>query len=226
MTYDFFRKERPEVFEERFTAPTPPLRAWGMRSQLIFEAKAANKVKKFKVTANGKEMALEATVMGCEVLVRNQANSNTPATLLRLSEANMADALESRIETSVIYQVAKKLCKDHATSSASSPLISGCIENNFGANSTYDGYKLQLTLRHRQPFMNPFVSGLEKEYFLIGQVLDTDCVTMTFLGQKNIKTNQLINFYGSKLSRPNLVTPPIVLPDMTGSRLQPPKSYK
>jgi hypothetical protein len=197
MSYDFFRKERPEVFEKRFSVPTLATEAYGLKSHVIFEAKGALKPKHFRISLEKQGIDLTATVSGSELLVTNKIIGDKPKITLRLSEANMADALKARNEKSVIYLVAAKLCKDHATSSASSPLISGCIQDNFAASKSYDGYKLCLKLLFRQPFVNPFVSGLEKEYFLIGQVLDTDCTSIQFFGRTNQNINELVNPFGS-----------------------------
>lgn len=204
MSYDFFRKERPKVFEKRFSAPTSATEAYRLEFSVIFEANGATKPKYFRISLEKQGIDLTVTVSGSELLVTN--NTNKPIrgekVMLRLSEANMADALKARNEKSMIYLVAAKLCKDHATSSASSPLISGCIQDNFAASKSYDGYKLCLKLPFRQPFANPFVSGLEKEYFLIGQVLDTDCTSIQFLGRTNQNLNELVNPFDSKIPRP------------------------
>lgn len=205
MSFDFFRKERPEVFQSRFTTPTQAANYYCLRSNTIFAAKNFTGTKSFTVTVGGQVRKLEATVQGAELLIRNQAVDPKPPVMLRLSEANMNDALTQNPAgraNSLLYQVAKKLCQDHATSSASSPLISGCIENNFHRSTTYDGFKLHLLLRIRRPFQNPFVSGLEREYFLIGRVLDTDCSSIRFLGRTNESHNELVNPFGSRISRP------------------------
>lgn len=202
--YDFFRKERPLVFAANFTVPTQDGEAYGLTSHTIFEAKNYAGEKRFTVTVGGKQKKLIATVLGQEILITSQTGDMTP---LRLSEATFHDTLtllpaEARAN-SILYQVAKKLCQDHATSSASSPLISGTIVNNFDKSLAYDGFKIHLLLRHRQPFVNPFASGLEKEYFLIGRVLDTDCVLIRFLGRTQESKNELVNFFGSQIPRPS-----------------------
>ena len=206
MGFDFFRKERPEVFQARFALPTPATNYYALRTNTIFQAKNFALEKRFTVTVGGQVRKLVATVQGTELLIRSQPDDAKPAVTLRLSDANMSDALTqdpTGRANSVLYQVAKKLCQDHATSSASSPLVSGCIENNFHRSATYDGFKLHLVLRARRPFQNPFVSGLEREYFLIGRVLDTDCSSIRFLGRTNESRNELVNPFGSRIPRPS-----------------------
>jgi hypothetical protein len=201
MSFDFFRKEVTHLFDSRFSLPALPAQAYGLKSHVIFRAKNALGAKNFQVTVGDQKIDLVATVSGSELLVKNKLAAAKPKIMLRLSEDNIADALTAKVD-SAIYAVAKKLCQDHTVSSKSSPLISGCTVNNFDASSAYDGYKLHLKLRFRQPFMNPFVSGLEKECFLIGQVLDTDCELIKFLGRTNEDRNELVNPFGSRIPRP------------------------
>lgn len=193
MSFDFFRKERPAVFEERFKAPAPPATAWSLKSRLIFQAKNYSGSKKFKIKVAGVDYSLDVTVQGTEIFVKKQVGQPGPNTSLRISEGNLADALDHPNESSLLYNVARKLAKDHATSSASSPLISGCNVDNFQASKTYTGNKLCIKLRIRQPVKNPFVSGLEKEYFLIGQVLDTDCESILYFGSTDETLNETVN---------------------------------
>jgi hypothetical protein len=177
MSYPFYRKERPEVFEARFT-PATAKDPCVLKSTKIFEAKNVGGEKRFIVTVDGKQRKLIATVDGCTLLVNNQPG-DAPAVKWKYTEADMLAALTGKTadekEKSLPYQVAKKLCSDHATSSKSSHFISGCVKDNFSQSITYDGFKLHLELGARQPFQNPFASGLEAEYFLIGQVLDSEC---------------------------------------------------
>ncbi len=77
------------------------------------------------------------------------------------------------------FHVLSFLCKAHATSSASSCLISGTVVDNFTTASAYPGRNLKAELINRKPFKNPFVSGKEKEYFLIGEVTKDDISKLT-----------------------------------------------
>jgi hypothetical protein len=114
--------------------------------------------------------------------------------------AERSDAVKSK---TIRHQVALFLCKNHATSSAQSPLISGCIVNNFDKSLKYQGHKLHLDLKDRTPFQNPFVSGLEKEYFLIGQVKDADCKVIKYYGKTDESLDLLVNPAGSLIPRPS-----------------------
>ncbi len=202
MSFDFYRKERPEVFNQRFIAPAPPTNAWTLSSNLIFQARRAHGTKNFRVTVNAQQMALTASVMGNDLFVVGQGGGPGQNVQERISEREMGDLLEGTDRTSLRYQIAKKLCQDHATSSASSPFISGCVVDNFAASRTFNGCKLHLKLRSRRPFRNPFVSGLEQEYFLIGQVADTDCTSIIYLGTNNENLSELVNPFGSGIPRP------------------------
>jgi len=206
MPYDFYRKERPEVFQARFKAPSPAENWYGLKTHTVFQAKRFSGVKQFSVTVAGQQRKLAASVSGNELLIKSQPSDARPHVNLRISEANMHDTLKSLPATSrdnsMLYQIAKKLCQDHATSSASSPLISGCIVDNFKMSRAYDGFKLHVKLKFRQPFENPFVSGLEKEYFLIGEVKDTDCQSIHFYGRTNQNINEIVNPFGSRIPRP------------------------
>jgi len=121
-----------------------------------------------------------------------------------ITKADMAAilALRDRGEQDTVeYRAIEKLCKDHATCSSSSPLISGCVVNNFAASTAYPGHKLHLELSKSVPVQNPFVSGNEKECFLIGQVLDTDCKLIKYLGTAAEDRSELVNPFGSHLPR-------------------------
>lgn len=185
----FYRKERPEIFNSRFSAPTQALNAWTLKSHKIFEAKQKTKI----VTVQSKRIT--CTVQGTNILLQGLPKTIT------VTENSIADLLKSKsndIENLVIRQI----CKDHATSSRSSILISGCVENNFAASRSYPGHKLCTELKTRKPFANPYASGLEKEYFLIGTLNDTDCSLIKYFGKTNEELNQLVNFFGSKIPRP------------------------
>lgn len=206
MPYDFYRKERPEIFQARFRTPSVAENWYGLKTNTVFQAKKFAGEKHFSVTASGQQRKLIASVSGNELLIRSQLSDARPHINLRISEANMHDTLKSlpvaSRDNSLLYQIAKKLCKDHATSSASSPLISGCIVDNFERSRNYDGFKLHVKLKFRKPFENPFVSGLEKEYFLIGEVKDIDCQIIHFFGRTNQNLNEIVNPFGSKIPRP------------------------
>jgi len=73
------------------------------------------------------------------------------------------------------------------------------LENNFAASKIYLGHKLCVELKTRKPFGNPFVSGLEKECFLVGTLNDTDCSLIKYFGNTNEELNELVNFFGSKI---------------------------
>ena len=206
MPFEFFRKERPEVFSARFNVPTAVNNWYGLKTNLIFRAKKVVGEKAFSVRVGRQVRQLSASVSGNALVVKSRPNDSRPHVNLRLSEANMHDTLHSLPRASradsILYQVAKKLCQDHATSSRSSPFISGCIVDNFNQSRKYDGYKLHLTLKFRQPFENPFVSGLEKEYFLIGSVNNSDCQMIHLYGRTNENINEVVNPPGSKIPRP------------------------
>jgi hypothetical protein len=198
MGFDFFRKERLEVFNRRFTIPSRPDEAYSLKSHIIFEAKNANGEKQISVTFGNKNYAFCVIAYSSRLFVLNKTNK---ATGFSLSETEMDNILTAR-QNSLEYAVAAQLCKDHTNASLKSPLISGCIVNNFAMSQSYDGYKLHLRLRLRKPFRNPFVSGLEKEYFLIRRVLDTECEIIHFLGRTGEHVNEIVNPYGSIIPRP------------------------
>lgn len=183
MSYSFFRKERENVFEGRFAAIDAAVGDYRITNGVIFQAKNQG-VKKFAVKLNSESYYLISELVGNELLIRSDpAKFGRKIPVLRFSEGTIADVLKNRRTVPLHTAIADKLCKDHATSSASSPLISGCNEDNFAASRTYGGYKLHLEMTFRQPFQNPHVSGLEKEYFLIGRVLETDCESIYFCGK-------------------------------------------
>jgi hypothetical protein len=203
---DFFRKEAPVLFNARFAKPAPPTNAWKLTSNIVFQAKNFEGEKKFTVKVSGSPTMLVCTVDKSLNLVLVDEKRKKYS----LSESRMAELLACKTGTpgfdTVECQSARLLCTDHTRSSASSPLISGCLINNFAASKTYQGHKLHLGLKARTPFKNPLVSGLEGEYLLIGRVLDTDCKTVTYLGATNETKNELVNFFGSDLPRPAAAT--------------------
>ena len=190
----FYRKERPAIFNSRFQAPAPPTYAWSLKSHLIFKAKKSNKV--VTVVLSGKSIKVTCEVVGTDISLKVQGSSST----IKIAESEIAGLLQSKdgnIRTLALGQ----LCKDHANSSTSSIFISGCIVNNFARSSAYGGHKLCLELKARRPFANPFVSGLEKEYLLVGEVNDTDCKLIKYFGETKENLNEIVNFYGSLIPR-------------------------
>ncbi|MGH8517979.1 MAG: hypothetical protein ACREUE_11020, partial [Panacagrimonas sp.] len=144
-----FRKERDIYFRMRFQAPTASKPGWSLKGPDIFKAK-----KEYK----------SFVVDGKRVICRVGLNSAitiegiTPNKIITINEIDIPRYLLTT-SVSMSAKVIKQICKDHATSSSSSILISGCIENNFAAGKAYPGYKLRVDLKSRVPFSNPFVSG-------------------------------------------------------------------
>lgn len=196
MTALFFRKERPNIFAERFSAPTPPANAWTLKSNTIFKAKS--NLKSFNVTFKQKPVKVTCHVVGTNL----QLSIPGTAKPIIIAEDAIATILESKKVDDLLYLAMKKICQDHATSSMSSPLISGCTVDNFDASKTYPGHKLCLELKNRKPFANPFVSGLEKECFLVGKVDDLDCKLIKYFGKTDEDFNEIVNFFGSKIQHP------------------------
>ena len=188
----FYRKERPEVFANRFSAPTSQTGAWRLRSNIIFQAKKV-KEKTVSVSHNGKTVQLSCTVartsagisLVFKTIGRSQANSFT------IAESGMDDLL-TRKPDSLEYQALKAICVAHTTSSTDSPLISGCVRPNFHASKRYPGQKVYLKLGSRKPFRNPFMSGVEQEYFLVGWVFVTDCLTIKYLGSTHKDQDEVL----------------------------------
>jgi hypothetical protein len=199
----FFRKEAPAIFEARFSKPRSPANTWALTSNVVFQAKKYDGTKSFSPTVNGVRRKVQCTVdMNLNLVLQEVSNSgvNVGKPIL-VSETKMTELL-ARKKGAVGFdtlecQAARMLCSDHTTSSKSSPLISGCIINNFAKSKTYLGHKLHLVLRTRTPFRNPLVSGEEAEYFLIGRVLDTDCAAVTYLGATNEDKNEKVAFIGA-----------------------------
>lgn len=195
--YDFFRKERVDVFTTRFSPPRPPTNAWTLRDQLIFQAKGYNLRRTLWIKHKGRNRELTISVIGSWIVANLLG-----AKIYFIQEPQAAGILKKRNKKSVRYLVLSKLCEIHATSSRQSPLISGCAVDNFRASRRYPGCKLHLLLKHRGPFANPYVSGNEKEYFLIGQVHANDCEIIHYLGRTGETKNEIVNFPGSRIPRP------------------------
>jgi len=199
---DFFRKERDDVFKTRIAAPTPPTNAWRLKSSVIFQAKNYNGAKNTTVSVGDATIAVSCTVSGPRLTIKR---TDKPLFSLVITEAEMGPILarrEASDKDTLEYRVLEMLFKQHATSSSTSLLISGCAVNNFAASLAYPGHKLHLELKARVPVANPFVSGNEKEVFLVGQVLDTDCSLIKYYGQTAENKNELVNPFGSFIPRP------------------------
>jgi len=199
----FFRKERPHIFEQRFRRPAgnSPCQ---LRGNLVFQAKNASGQKTFRVRVGSRDYDLVATVSGTDLIIQNQRANPTAALSInrRLTEADMARATRSQLGDAVMHAAVKKLCQDHATSSAHSPLISGTIVDNFAASRTYPGDKLSIELNFRQPFGNPWASGNEREHFLIGSVSSADCRIIKYYGRTDESLNEIVRLPGSRIPRP------------------------
>lgn len=199
----FFRKERTTVFDERFRRPAGNVPCQ-LRGNLIFQAKNVTGTKRFRVRANGQDHDLIARVDGHAVIIQNRRARDTERLTInrRLTEADMARAVRGQLGDAVLHAAAKQLCQDHATSSAHSPFISGTIVNNFASNRTFAGDKLCLELSFRRPFVNPWSSGTEQEYFLIGRVLNTECRLIKYYGRSDENLNEIVRLPGSEIPRP------------------------
>ena len=72
----FFRKERPDIFLERFSEPTPPTNAWSLKSHTIFKAKSARK--EFTVKLKEKYIKIICIVDGTNLkLTYNDGSQKT-----------------------------------------------------------------------------------------------------------------------------------------------------
>lgn len=199
---DFFRKERDDVFKMRIAAPTPPMNAWRLRSSVIFQAKNYNGAKNATIRVGDAAIAITCTVSGSRLTIKR---TDRPLYSLVITEAEMGPILarrEASEKDTLEYRVLEMLFKQHAKASSTSLLISGCTVNNFAASMAYPGHKLHLELKTRVPVPNPFVSGNEKEVFLVGQVLDADCQLIKYYGQTAENKNELVNAFGSFIPRP------------------------
>lgn len=206
MTYHFFRKERPEVFKATVSVPEGPTAPYKLKSSVIFKAKNADGSKLVTVVLKGRPVKLKVSVQGTKLVIKNADDGAKPAVNTSIEESAIASLLELRRQDTVEYLTLKQLCQTHAKASTSSPFISGCVENNFEASKAYAGFKIHLELNTRQPFKNPFVSGTEKEYFLVGRVSESDCKWIRFLGEvsstKNESVSQIVNTSQSDIPRP------------------------
>jgi hypothetical protein len=204
---DFFRKERAEGFTTRFTPPAPGANYWQLKGPLIFQAKAYPQGRRMSVKVGGQTILVECKVDFNKLTLRKVVNGAPAGATITILESEMLGLIAERSDTAksdtLKHQSALYLCKNHATSSANSPLISGCNVNNFDKSLTYPGHKLHLELKERTPFQNPYVSGLEKEYFLIGQVKDSDCKVIKYLGKTDEDIDVLVNPFGSQIPRPS-----------------------
>ena len=185
----FYRKESPAIFAQRFSKPAPPSNAWSLKSNLVFDSKQKAKI----VTVKSKRIS--CSVMGSAIQLSGFGKPKI------IFEKDIAAFLAEKSDD-VVYLALKQICKDHATSSRSSILISGCVEDNFSASTTYPGHKLCVKLKTRTPFANPFVSGLEKENFLVGSLSDTECDLIKYFGETKEELNEVVNFFGSGIARP------------------------
>lgn len=206
MSHDFFRKERRDVFLSRISAPTAERNFYRLRSGTVFQAKNANGAKRFTVTVAGKTLKLKATVSGTTLVITDDTKPNGTPPLLSLTEADMpalqALGLEQK-KASLACQVMNRLCADHALASTHSPLISGCVVNNFEASKTYAGERLHLQLKTREPFLNPLASGNEKEAFLIGRIESKECTLIKYLGSTHATgVNEIVREMGSGIPNP------------------------
>ena len=204
---DFFRKERPEIFTSRFNPPSAAANYWQLKGPIIFQAKAYPQGRTMTVQIDGKPVQVECKVDFNKLTVRKMVGNSPTGTAMIIQESDMAGLIADRADATksntIRHQVALFLCKNHATASTHSPLISGTIVNNFDKSLTYPGHKLHLELNERTPFGNPYASGLEKEHFLIGQVKDTDCKVIQYFGKTDEDINVLVNPSGSKIARPS-----------------------
>lgn len=172
--FDFFRKERDYIFISRFEKTSND---WKLKSSTIFKSK--KDTKSFTIIIDGKKINIKCAVSGKDIVITTLHNGLD----ITVKEENIATLLATKPHDSIAYHAINNLCKSHATSSASSLFISGCAVNNFEEGKVYPGYKLKLKLLSRVPFANPHVSGLEREYFLVGSVSDSDCDEIEYLGQ-------------------------------------------
>jgi len=187
----FYRKERTDIFNRRFSVPSRLSNAWTLKSRTVFEAK--QKIKAVTVL----KKKITCYVQGANILLQGLSR---PITIL---EQDIADLLKLTKPNDIVCQVLKQICKDHTNSSSSSILISGCVKNNFAKSKDYPGHKLCVEVKTRKPFFNPFGSGEENEYFLVGTLNDTDCSLITYFGKTNEELICRVNFFGSQAETPN-----------------------
>ncbi|UKE68448.1 hypothetical protein K8O61_13225 [Xanthomonas cerealis pv. cerealis] len=196
----FYRKEREHVFQRRFERVSNMGNLWRLRARKIFECKLGAATKTLVVTVNGNTSKYACTVQGNALHFRKETGPGNQVYLV--AEAQIPGILQGADDVRNALMV--KLCRDHAAASTHSPLISGCIVNNFQMSAAYPGRNLALHLKHRTPFANPHVSGLEREYCLVGRVTSDDCEFVKYLGSQTERlfAGELVNFPGSRLPRP------------------------
>ena len=201
MGCDFYRKERPYVFDMRFRRPARPRSGWQLRSNVVFKAKNADGAKFFRVKVDGKTHELVATAEGCVLVIRNRTLrlGERPYINERLTESDMARAIKGELGP-FFLAIAERLCTSHEAHSVSSPFISGYAVNTF-AGDPHDGCKLYIALTSRKPFINPWSSGDEPEFFLIGTVWSTDCRAIEYYGRGRETINETVGLPGSDLLR-------------------------
>lgn len=188
---DFYRKERPEIFEDRFKKQDNG--HWKLVGNIIFQAKAYPDGRTLTVKVNNVAATYKCTVNGAVLSLQKSAGGSVQGPVMKITETDLKTLLSERSGTTPQHLAAHFLAKQHATSSSSSPLISGCIENNFKNATTYESQNLRLVLKTRVPVANPYVSGLEKEYFLIGQVKDTNCSAITYCGTNKTTVEEIVD---------------------------------
>ncbi len=186
---EFYRKERHEIFDKRFKPLASPANGWEQSDEdgVIFKAKGfMGSIQNIKV--GGK---LVATVQFKVINNRElyaEPKGGDPFTIDESRAQGLLAARERKDPCDTLpHQTLFWLCENHAMFSGKSPFISGCLKNNFDKNTAYAGRKLCLKLKKRQPFLNPFVSGLEAEAFLIGQVTGSECNEIIYLGETTTK---------------------------------------
>ena len=196
MGCDFYRKERPYVFAMRFRRPERSRSGWELRSNVVLKAKNADGAKIFRVKANGRTHELVATVEGCVLVIRNRTTRVGERTYIneRLTESDMARAVKGELGP-FFLAVAERLCTSHEAHSVSSPFISGYARNTF-ADDPHDGCKLHVGLASRKAFINPWSSGDEPEFFLIGTVWSTDCRVIEYYGRGRESVSETVGLPG------------------------------
>jgi hypothetical protein len=185
----------------RYRRPARPRSGWQLRSNVVFKAKNADGAKVFRVRVDGKTHELVATVEGCVLVVRNrtQRHSERPYINERLTESDMARAVKGELGP-FFLAVAERLCTSHEVHSGSSPFISGYATNTF-AGDGHDGCKLHIELSSRKAFINPWSSGDEPEFFLIGTVWSTDCRVIEYHGRGRESISEVVGLPGSGFLR-------------------------
>ena len=210
----FYRKERESVFKDRFSI-NPNDNSWRLTSPVIFACKLREKTKVVTVSVDGVSSKYGCRVDGTSLnFVRISGNG---AQQYGIKENEIKGILDGGDTTE--KALIRRLCIDHAASSANSPFISGCIVDNFHNSRRFDGIRLALNLRTRIPFANPNVSGNEKEYFLVGSVYPGDCSVIKYLGSNNYQPieTEFVSLLPYPSHRHN--AQPLPRGDFSGSRL-------